>query len=125
MVSRATPPAALYGRVRDILEAARTSIVRTVNTTQVLANWLIGREVVEAEQQGRRRADYGMRLLVELSARLTQDFGRGGSVDNLEAFRQFYLLYPRLISETVSRKSRAQPAARRRTTRKQVEGRKQ
>ena len=108
MVSRATPPAALYGRVRDILEAARTSIVRTVNTTQVLANWLIGREIVEAEQQGRRRADYGMRLLAELSARLAQDFGRGWSVDNLEAFRQFYLLYPRLISETVSRKSMLQ-----------------
>ena len=106
MASRAAPPAALYGRIRDILQAARANIVRTVNTTQVVANWLIGREIVEAEQKGQQRADYGAQLLAGLSARLTQDFGRGWSVDNLEAFRQFYLFYPRLISETVSRQSK-------------------
>lgn len=103
MASRAAPPAALYGRIRDILQAARANIVRTVNTTQVVANWLVGREIVEAEQKGQQRADYGAQLLAGLSAQLTQDFGRGWSVDNLEAFRQFYTLYPRLISETVSR----------------------
>ena len=59
MASRAAPPAALYGRVRDILQAARANIVRTVNTTQVVANWLVGREIVEAEQGGQQRADYG------------------------------------------------------------------
>ena len=101
-----TPPAALYGRIRDILQAARANVVRTVNTTQVVANWLIGREIVEAEQRGRQRADYGVALLAGLSARLARDFGRGWSVDNLEAFRQFYLLYPRLISETASRQSK-------------------
>ena len=100
------PPAALYGRIRDILQAARANVVRTVNTTQVVANWLIGREIVEAEQRGQQRADYGAALLAGLSARLAQDFGRGWSVDNLEAFRQFYLLYPQLISETVSRQSK-------------------
>jgi len=105
MAGRATPPAALYGRIRDILEAARASVARTVNTTQVVANWLIGREIVEAEQRGQKRADYGTRLLAGLAARLTQEFGRGWSADNLEAFRQFYLLYPRLISVTVSRQS--------------------
>ena len=55
-------PAALYGRVREILDAARTGIARTVNTTQVMANWLIGREIVEDEQRGRRRAGYGCLL---------------------------------------------------------------
>jgi predicted nuclease of restriction endonuclease-like (RecB) superfamily len=105
MAQPATPPAALYGRIREILEAARASIARTVNTTQVVANWLIGREIVEAEQRGQKRADYGARLLAGLAARLTQEFGRGWSVDNLEAFRQFYLLYPRLIAETASRQS--------------------
>lgn len=95
------PP--LYGRVREILEAARGNIARTVNTTQVIANWLIGREIVEEEQAGKRRADYGAKLLTELSERLGRDYGRGYSVDNLEAFRQFYLEYPGLISETVSR----------------------
>lgn len=105
MARKPAPPAALYGRIRDILQAARANVVRTVNTTQVVANWLIGREIVEAQQGGKQRADYGAELLAGLSARLTQDFGRGWSVDNLEAFRQFYLLYPRLISETASRGS--------------------
>lgn len=99
----AVPP--LYGRVRDILEAARAGVARTVNTTQVAANWLIGREIVEEEQRGQRRAEYGAKLLAELSTRLNAEFGRGYSVDNLEAFRQFYVDYPQLISETVSRKS--------------------
>lgn len=107
MAGRNAPPAALYGRIRDILQAARANIARTVNTTQVVANWLIGREIVEAEQGGQQRADYGAELLAGLSARLAQDFGRGWSVDNLEAFRQFYQLYPRLISETVSRQTKA------------------
>ncbi len=99
----------VYDRVRGILDAARGHVARTVNTSQVATNWLIGREVVEDEQRGRRRAGYGARLLADLSARLTQDYGRGYSVDNLEAFRQFYLAYPELgvaqISGTVSRKS--------------------
>jgi predicted nuclease of restriction endonuclease-like (RecB) superfamily len=105
MASKPAPPAVLYGRIRDILQAARANVVRTVNTTQVVANWLVGREIVEAQQRGKQRADYGAELLSGLSARLTQDFGRGWSVDNLEAFRRFYLLYPRRISGTVSRDS--------------------
>ncbi len=101
-----TEPAALalYGRVRDILQAARNQAARSVNTAQVVANWLIGREIVEDEQRGQHRADYGARLLAGLSSQLSLDFGRGYSVDNLEAFRQFYIDYPQLISETVSRK---------------------
>ncbi|MDQ0082595.1 hypothetical protein J2W35_002954 [Variovorax boronicumulans] len=97
----------LFSRVREILDAARAGVARTVNTTQVAANWLIGREIVEEEQRGRRRAGYGAKLLAELSTRLNAEFGRGYSVDNLEAFRQFYLDYPQLISETASRKSTA------------------
>jgi len=93
----------LYSRVRSILESARVNLARTVNTTQVVVNWLIGREIVEEEQRGRRRAGYGARVLGELSARLEREFGRGYSVDNLEAFRQLYVEYPRLISETASR----------------------
>ncbi|KQX37890.1 hypothetical protein ASD05_22635 [Variovorax sp. Root434] len=91
--------------MREILDAARAGVVRTVNTTQVAANWLIGREIVEEEQRGQRRAGYGAKLLADLSTRLTAQFGRGYSADNLEAFRQFYLDYPQLISETPSRKS--------------------
>ena len=90
-------PPTLYGRVREILDAARTGIARTVNTTQVMANWLIGREIVEEEQRGRRRAGYGTALLGELAERLRAEFGRGYGVDNLELFRRFYLDYPELL----------------------------
>jgi predicted nuclease of restriction endonuclease-like (RecB) superfamily len=94
---------ALTGRIREILDAARTGIARTVkiNTTQVVANWLIGREIVEEEQRGRRRAGYGTELLSELAARLKLEFGAGYGVDNLELFRRFYLEYPRLLPETL------------------------
>ena len=102
-MSKAVTQTALFGRVREILESARSNVARTVNTTQVMANWLIGREIVETEQHGKRRAGYGEALLADLSAHLGREYGRGYSVDNLEAFRQFYLEYPRLISETVPR----------------------
>ena len=90
-------PPPVYDRIRQILEAARTGISRTVNTTQVVANWLIGREIVEEEQRGEKRAGYGERLLGDLSRQLQADFGGGYSVDNLEWFRQFYLVYPQLL----------------------------
>lgn len=93
----------VYDRVWGILESARASVVHSVNSTQVVSNWLFGRETVEEEQAGKRRAGYGAKLLADLSERLGRDYGRGYSVDNLEAFRQFYLEYPSLISETVSR----------------------
>lgn len=108
IAATAIPP--LYGRVCEILEAARGNIARTVNTTQVIANWLIGREIVEEEQHGKKRAGYGAELLADLAARLKAEFGVGYGVDNLELFRRFYLEYPRLlpeqISDAVRRKSR-------------------
>jgi predicted nuclease of restriction endonuclease-like (RecB) superfamily len=91
--------AGLYGRVREILDAARTGIARTVNTTQVMANWLIGREIVEEEQRGKRRAGYGTALLGELAERLRAEFGSGYGVDNLELFRRFYAEYPQLLAD--------------------------
>ncbi|WP_265281670.1 DUF1016 N-terminal domain-containing protein [Verminephrobacter aporrectodeae] len=72
-----------------------------MNTTQVMANWLIGREIVEEEQRGRRRAGYGTALLGELAGRLRTDFGAGYGVDNLELFRRFYREYPQLLAEAV------------------------
>ena len=73
-------PASIYERIREILESAKTSVARSVNTTQVVANWLIGREIVEEEQRGKERADYGMELLADLSARLQAEYGAGYSV---------------------------------------------
>lgn len=100
--------APLYRRIRQILESARTRLARTVNTTQVIANWLIGREIFEEEQQGQKRAGYGEHLLQELSARLQSENGKGYSVDNLELFRRFFSEYPNLISKTAPWKSGGQ-----------------
>lgn len=93
---------ALFGRVHEILSAARTQAARSVNTAQVVANWLVGREIVEDEQSGRRRASYGVALLQELAARLLSDFGAGYGVDNLELFRRFYQSYPGLLPAKIS-----------------------
>jgi predicted nuclease of restriction endonuclease-like (RecB) superfamily len=92
-----TKKAPVYERIRQILESARSSVARTVNTTQVIANWLIGREIVEEEQRGKRRAGYGEELLKDLSDRLTKDCEKGWSVRNLEYCRNFYAEYPVLI----------------------------
>jgi predicted nuclease of restriction endonuclease-like (RecB) superfamily len=89
---------ALYSRIRQILEAARSSVARSVNTTQVVSNWLVGREIVEDEQAGKARAGYGAKLMEGISAKLTRDYGSGYSVQNLRLIRQFYLMYPALIA---------------------------
>jgi len=94
---RSNDSAAVYRRIRDILDSARAGAARSVNTIHVVANWLIGREIVEEEQKGRRRAEYGRRLIENLSKRLVRDFGRGFAVRNLETFRAFYLGYPELV----------------------------
>ena len=80
----------LYHRIREILDSAHAGAARSVNTAQVAANWLIGCEIVEAEQKGRKRATYGEKLLKDLSARLSTDVGKGWSVRNLEYCRAFY-----------------------------------
>ncbi len=88
----------LYTRISRILESARTGVARTVNTTQVVANWLIGREIVEEEQQGAKRADYGAGLLSILAQKLTRNFGDGYSLPQLKNIRAFYLAYPGLLT---------------------------
>ena len=92
---------ALYLRIRDILQSARVGVARTVNSTQVVANWLIGREIVVEEQHGEFRAEYGRRSMVELSERLTVDFGSGYSTQNLSYMKQFYGTYPLLIAPDI------------------------
>ena len=69
--------AALFGRIVDILEEARSHIARTVNSAMVVAYWLIGREIIEEEQKGRKRADYGKAVIENLSRRLTGRYGKG------------------------------------------------
>ena len=64
----------------------------------MVANWLVGREIVEEEQRGKRRAGYGEKLIETLSTQITAEFGRGYSVNNLERFRNFYVTYPELMA---------------------------
>ena len=89
----------LYGRVRQIVESARTTAARSVNTAQVVSNWLVGREIVEEEQRGEERAEYGERIIAMLADRLRTDFGTGYSALNLALMKRFYLLYPNLIQD--------------------------
>jgi predicted nuclease of restriction endonuclease-like (RecB) superfamily len=84
----------LFERVVSILEQARSNVVRSVNHNTVLANWLIGREIVLQLQQGQQRAEYGKQIIEALSARLNRNYGKGFSATNLWYFRQFYLTYP-------------------------------
>ena len=80
----------LYERILQILESARVTAARSVNTAQVVANWLIGREIVEEEQRGSNRAEYGQQLILQLSEQLKRDFGSGYSAQSLFYMRQFY-----------------------------------
>jgi predicted nuclease of restriction endonuclease-like (RecB) superfamily len=80
----------LMDRVVSILEQARVNVARSVNSNMVIAYWLVGREVVVALQGGEDRAEYGERLLGELSEQLTKRYKRGFSVTNLRYFRLLY-----------------------------------
>jgi predicted nuclease of restriction endonuclease-like (RecB) superfamily len=101
-------------RIVNLLHEARKSVVRGVNQTMVHTYFTIGRMIVEHEQGGKTRAEYGGAVLRQLSKRLTKEFGRGFSVDNLQNMRQFYLTYSIALRvsarsgnskyETVSRK---------------------
>lgn len=80
----------LYREVHAVLEQARASAYRAVNTAMVQAYWHVGRLIVEHEQGGAKRAAYGEAVLEGLSRRLTTDFGRGFDPSNLRYMRLFF-----------------------------------
>lgn len=84
----------LYASVREILANARKRAYTAVNFAMVESYWLIGQQIVEHEQHGEARADYGKGLLKELAARLTIDFGKGFDESNLRYMRLFYRCFP-------------------------------
>ncbi len=90
----------IFQQVVELLQNARQQVLRTVNSTMTITYFEIGRMIVEEEQNGKDRAEYGKQLLKGLSQQLTKEFGKGFSVDNLQNIRKFYLVYS--ISETVS-----------------------
>ncbi|MCY0976314.1 PDDEXK nuclease domain-containing protein [Chryseobacterium wangxinyae] len=95
----------LLQNISALLENARKKVVVAVNHTMVLTYFEIGRMIVEDEQNGENRAEYGKALLKDLSVHLTEKFGKGFSEDNLSNMRNFYISYSdKSISETASRK---------------------
>ena len=80
--------------IKEILTQARLKSYAAINIAMVESYWLIGKRIVEQEQNGEGRANYGEGLIKELSKALTTDFGKGFSVANLENFRKFYLTFP-------------------------------
>ena len=85
--------AGVFDRIVGILEEARSHVARTVNNAMVVAYWLIGREIVEEEQKGQKRADYGKAVIEDLSRRLTRRYGKGYSTVSLWNMRKFYQTY--------------------------------
>ena len=85
----------LYGAIHKVLETARQSAYKAVNFAMVQAYWQVGRLIMEDEQSGKPRAEYGKKVLEELAARLTADFGKGFDARELRKMRQFYLLFPK------------------------------
>ena len=83
-----------YKSIKTILEKARSKSFKAVNTLMVRAYWHIGKVIVEQEQHGQNRAEYGKALLEGLSERLTREYGEGFNITNLKYMRQFYLAFP-------------------------------
>jgi len=91
-----TPPAMydLLGQLRELIASARTQALRAVDVIQVRTCWEIGRHIVEFEQGGAVRADYGSKLITNLSATLTAEFGKGFDERNLRNMRGFFHCFP-------------------------------
>jgi len=110
----------LLTEVRQLIQSARRGVSTVVDTFQVMTNFEIGRRIVEHEQKGAKRAAYGAELLKELSARLTEEFGRGFSRSNLQNMRSFFLLWedrlPKICQHPIGKLAEAeisqQPAAK-------------
>ena len=84
----------LINEIRSIIESARSNAVRSVDFCCVQMYWQIGRRIVEEEQGGEHRAEYGKFIIRNLSKELTPDYGSGFGVRQLEQARQFYVEYP-------------------------------
>jgi predicted GNAT family N-acyltransferase len=89
----------LLSRIRDTILSSRNRVIYTINTLQVATNFEIGRLIVENEQKGADKAEYGKEIMKELAKKLSGEFGRGFSHSNLDYMRKFYLTYRDRLSE--------------------------
>ena len=85
---------ALFASIEVLVSNAKTKVAQTVNQTIIHTYWHIGQHIVEYEQKGKERAEYGTKLLKRLSEDLTKAFGKGYSWRNLQRFKKFYELFP-------------------------------
>lgn len=84
----------LVSDIQKILELARQKSYSAINSAMVEAYWLVGKRIVEEEQNGEERAEYGKFIIKSLAKELTENLGKGFSERNLRNFRQFYLTFP-------------------------------
>jgi len=91
--SNVNPNADFITDLKSIVSTARNMSFRAANLMQVACNWLLGWRIVEQEQQGKARADYGKRIIEEASKVLTENFGNGFSETQLRNFRKFYQMF--------------------------------
>ena len=97
----------LYMQVENLISSSKQSLIKSVNQTMVYTYFELGRMIIDFEQEGEKKAEYGKEVLKNLSEKLAENFGKGFSVNNLENMRRFYLAYSqnkKPISENVSRK---------------------
>lgn len=80
--------------IRTIITRARSKAYQSINETLIRSNWEIGKRIVEEEQLGKQRADYGIQLIKSISQQLTTEFGSGYGVRNLAYFKQLYQYFP-------------------------------
>jgi predicted nuclease of restriction endonuclease-like (RecB) superfamily len=100
----------ILGDISNVIDAARQSTARSVNCIMTAAYWLIGRRIVEFEQKGKRRAEYGEALIEKLAGDLSAFYGKGFSIRNVWQMKAFYLAWP--ILQTVSAESSLPDIAR-------------
>lgn len=84
--------------IQQILELARQKSYSAINSAMVEAYWLVGKRIVEEEQNGEERAEYGKFVIKSLATELTENFGKGFSERSIREYRQFYLLFPEFLS---------------------------
>jgi len=96
----------IFDYVGELIEQARKHVGRTADLTMCVTNFIIGKIIVEREQDGESRAKYGRGIISELSAYLNARFGKGFSETNLRNFRKFYQVYGSPIWQTMSAESK-------------------
>lgn len=93
---------ALFERISALIDIAHKRVKTTIDTTMVYTYYGVGQYIVEDEQQGEQRAQYGQAVLKNISARLTNKYGQGWSIETLKKCRFFYLTYrEEMIGSTV------------------------